>query len=513
MRLAAVALASLALAAYLVAAGWLAVDFPYWDDYYAVLDSLGKVRAAETVAEKAAAVFSQHNEHRVAWLRALALTCWEVQGRVDFRTLIWLGNTGLIALAVILVAGTHRSVRWPSLLALIPLALLSPIQEKQMIWAMAAISNFWVLAFVAAALLLLTSDTRAAFGWACVLAVLATFTSGQGLLCFPAGAVLLIIERRWPRALCWLGIMGLSAAAYFHNYARPPYHPAPQISWTAVQFFPAAVGGAVSDLVCRAVAPVLADPRWEAALVPAIRAAVGLALIGLVAWLWVRRYYQRNLFVSVFLLYLLLLCATASVSRSGFGLEHALMPHYKVISASIAVLVVVGLLDRHYPGLGESCPQAAVLCGGTLFCLLSWCLFYPGVETFSKNLADGRRWFVQSQDGRGVMSAPQRQQAIDILWHSYLVGLLPLADLSAQGIRLSPDRLSRIATPRAQPPSAPPSPEVCAVARLQWAGEDLLLVPDSVSVEASGGLGSLVRQRGRLQYLLPARAPATPSNP
>lgn len=189
------------------------------------------------------------------------------------------------------------------------------------------------------------------------------------------------------------------------------------------------------------------------------------------------------------------------------------MPHYKVISASIVVLVVVGLLDRRYPGLGESCPQAAVLCGGTLFCLLSWCLSYPGVEAFSKNLADGRRWFVQSQDGRGVMSVPQRQQAIDILWHSYLVGLLPLADLSAQGIRLSPDRLSRIATPRAQLPSAPPSPEVCVVARLQWAGEDLLLVPDSVSAEASGALGSLVLERGRLQYVLPATAPSTPSNP
>ena len=230
--LAALLLSLLALAAYLAAAGRLAVDFPYWDDYYAVLDSLGKVRASETVTGKVAAVFSQHNEHRVAWLRAVALTCWAVQGRVDFRTLIWLGNTGLIALAVILMAGSRRSVRWPSLLALIPLALLSPIQGKQMIWAMAALSNYWVLAFAAVALLLLSAGTGPAFGWACVSAVLATFTSGQGLLCFPAGLALLVVERRWPRALGWLGIMGLSALAYFHNYTRPSYHPAPEISWS-----------------------------------------------------------------------------------------------------------------------------------------------------------------------------------------------------------------------------------------------------------------------------------------
>src|SRR5208282_2541490 len=261
-----------------------------------------KVRASETVTGKVAAVFSQHNEHRVAWLRGVVLTCWAVQGRVDFRTLIWLGNAGLITLAAVLVLGSRRSVRWPSLLALIPLALLSPIQGKQMIWAMAAISNYWVLAFAAAALLLLSMGTRATFRWACVLAVLATFTSGQGLLCFPGGLALLVAERRCALALLWLAIMGLCAVAHFHNYARPLSHPAPQISWTAVQFFPAAVGGALSDLACRSLALVLPNPRWEAALVPTIRAAAGLALIGLVAWLWVRRYYKRNPFVSVFLL-------------------------------------------------------------------------------------------------------------------------------------------------------------------------------------------------------------------
>jgi len=515
VRNAAIALALLAAMAYLVAAGTLAVDFPYWDDYSAVLDSLGKVRASETAVGKASAVFAQHNEHRVASLRAVALVCWASQGRVDFRTLIWLGNAGLVGLAMILLAGARRSVQWPSLLALIPLALLSPIQGKQMIWAMAAISNYWVLTFAAGALLLLSKGTRATFGWACALAVLAVFTSGQGLLCFPAGLALLVAERRWLRALRWLAIMGLCAAAYFHNYARPPFHPAPQISWTAVQFFATAVGSALSDLACRSLAPVLPDPLWEAALVPTIRAATGLVLIGLVVWLWMRRYYQRNPFLSVFLFYLLLLFAAASISRSGFGLEHALMSHYKVISVSIVVLAAVGLLDARYPGLGDPFPHASILLGGSLYCLLSWCLFYPGVKAFSANLAEGRRWFVQGQDDRGVMVFfPLHQQAVDILWRSYLSGLVPLADLnSAQGIRLSPERLSRIATLCATPLSAPPSPEGRLVASLQWTGGDLLLATDSVFAEASGAIGSIVLQGGKLEYVLPARAPVAPKGP
>lgn len=112
------------------------------------------------------------------------------------------------------------------------------------------------------------------------------------------------------------------------------------------------------------------------------------------------------------------------------------------------------------------------------------------------------------------MSLPPRQQALDILWRSYLTGLLRLTDLNpAQGIRLVPESLSRIATPCAQPLSAPQSPELRMVAKLQWAGDDLLLVPASAAADPSGGPGSLLLQRGRLQYVLPARASTAPNKP
>jgi hypothetical protein len=108
---------------------------------------------------------------------------------------------------------------------------------------------------------------------------------------------------------------------------------------------------------------------------------------------------------------------------------------------------------------------------------------------------------------------PPREQAVDILWRSYLAGLLPLADLNAHEIRLAPERLSRIATPCAQSLPAPPSPEVRVVARLQWAENDLLIIPDSVSAPASVTPGSLLLQQGRLEYVLPARAPTAPDKP
>ena len=62
-------------------------------------------------------------------------------------------------------------------------------------------------------------------------------------------------------------------------------------------------------------------------------------------------------------------------------------------------------------------------------------------------------------------------------------------------------------------PSSPLSPGGRLVAKLQWAGDDLLVVPDSVSAEASGAAGSLLLKRGKLQYVLPARALTNPNNP
>ena len=450
----------------------------------------------------------------MAWLRAVALGCWGVQGRVDFRTLIWLGNLGLIALAAILVAGLCRRGESPSLLALVPLALLSPIQGKQMIWAMAAVSNYWALAFSAGALLLLCRGTRRTFGWASLLGAVAIFTSGQGLFCFAAGLVVLAIGRRWRQALVWLGIMAISAALYFHHYVRPAYHPAPEVSWTALQFFFAVVGGSLSELVCRILEPLLTEPHLEAALVPTIQAATGVLLVGLTGWLWIKRYYQRSLFVSVFLLYLLLLCAAVSVSRSGFGVQQALMPHYKVISASISVLVAVGLLDARQGNQLKPAAEAVALLGGTLFCLSSWCVCYPGVRAFSEQMAEARNWFVQRQDGRGVMSMALREQALDILWHSYLTGLLQLEGLNGgHPVRLSFARLTRIAVPCSQSLAVSQTAGAKEVARLLCAGGDLLVIPAHRSPETTDFAGSLLLYGGDLRYRLRARFATAPNNP
>ena len=496
---------------YLAGVARLAVDFPYWDDYYSVLEGVCKFHAADSGAEKTAVLLSQHNEHRVALLRGAAVADCAAQGHVDFRTLIWMGNAGLLAFCALLMVGARRSIRSAALLALIPLALLSPIQEKQMVWATCVLSNYCVLALAAGAMLLVTARGWGGFGGACVLALAATFTMGQGIFCFGVGAAMLAMERQWRRAGVWLGVMVAAALVYFHHYSRPSYHPPPELTWTTVQFFPVAVGGAVSDMTCRFLAPVFEVLGWESALVPTIQMGAGVVLIGLVVWLGVKGYYRRNLFVSGFLVYLVGLCAVASVSRSGFGLQHALMSHYKVISMSIAVLVALGLAEMRW-GSGGS-PDGAILSGGVLVCLLSWSLFYPGTRAYSRELADGRARFVGSQDARGVFQRALREEGVDILWRSYLTGVLRLEDLDqGAGATLSVERLARLGARRnvslAEARSAVISESGRVVASLARSGQDLRVRRVLGASEIGDGAGMIWVVGGRLQYVLPEGAGA-----
>jgi hypothetical protein len=170
--------------------------------------------------------------------------------------------------------------------------------------------------------------------------------------------------------------------------------------------------------------------------------------------------------------------------------------------------VAVALLDQRFPEPPKLRVHGAVLAGGACFCAVCWQVFYPGVAAFSKDLAEGRRWFLQTQDARSLrVWQPQREQALDIVWRSYLTGLMPMADLAnPQGLRLSPQRLCRMGVLCRQTGSAPPPDGADWVARLEWSGEEVLLLPSPTTADATAGAGSLRLRDGRLEYVLPVKS-------
>lgn len=494
-----------------------AVDFPYRDDFNAILEPMLQMQAAHSYPQVLLIAMKQHNEHRLVFAKAVQFLLFRAEGRVDFRTLIVAGNLGLVALCAALLSGVRKQLPSSHVLAIAPLLIFSPLQGGQAIWAMACLSNFWVLAFAGWALFLLTQPCKWALVAACLLAVLAAFTSGQGLFCFVAGLAGLAMQRYWRKTLAWLGVFGLTTMIYFNGYAHP--HDLPmEFSARSVVFFPTITGAAVSSPLCHLLDRFAGgDQAGEARSFLPLRCAIGLVMLAMVANLWVRNYHRRNSFLPAFLLYLVMLCVSASLTRSSLGLQVATDMHYNIISLLIALGLIFATLDLAGCGSSGKFFKAAMLAGAVFAGLLAWHLYTSSIARSSEHLSEQRHMFIAGQSLNAVDFSPQNEVGFDLLWQSYLLGLLPLDELDySQDVTISPAQLHRIASlgnrergDIAQPENKNRSRRVAA---LEWHGDRLSLLPPHEPRGRSAG-GWIRVENGELFYLLPPHPPLASESP
>ena len=221
-----------------------AVNIPKWDDHVLKL-FLFNVEREPSIFGKINQFFIQHNEHRIVYDRLITWLDYTLFGKLNYVHLMAVGNLSLFGLLVIfgLVLGRSavQSSRYPSqrspvnwadgLLYLPPVAflLLNLSQWENMFWGMAALQNFTVLFWVVWVVYLL-SFTRH-FGAALFLAIVATLTSGNGILVWPVGLLLLILQAvsrtsiTFKSVLIWVAGATLTIGLYFLNYAKPPSNP------------------------------------------------------------------------------------------------------------------------------------------------------------------------------------------------------------------------------------------------------------------------------------------------
>lgn len=193
----------------------VSVDIPYLDDYDTVLRFLLEARAADAAPLKL--VFAQHVEHRLVFLRAVALTMVGVTGQVDFVAFAWIGFAGLLLLALGLFAALRPDGSMAArLVAFAPTLwiLFQPQFWDAYFWATSALSNLWVLPLALATLLVLGREGPAAFFGAVALSSLTILTQGNGVLVLPAGLLLLALQNRRAAAGAWAATGALLVALY-----------------------------------------------------------------------------------------------------------------------------------------------------------------------------------------------------------------------------------------------------------------------------------------------------------
>ncbi len=200
----------------------LRYNIPWFDEYENIPYFLDRFLNAHSVEERVAALVRPNNEHRVVYARLVVLCQYFLTGRLNFANLMLWGNMALVLIFFLL----YRALRQrggpsaPVLIGLLPVPLLLFTAQNYLLTftAIYTLQYLAIIALVMLTLFVLAANRRYMFGLALGLGLLSTFSMGNGLLLWPAGAGMLFLQRRWLALGIWLVVGAIGGYLYFLGY-------------------------------------------------------------------------------------------------------------------------------------------------------------------------------------------------------------------------------------------------------------------------------------------------------
>jgi hypothetical protein len=343
------------------------VSIPKWDDH-ALRAFLYYSDQETTFVGKIYQLFKQHNEHRIVYDRIVTLLDYKLFGKLNYVHLMLIGNLSLVGLLAVFVAVLRRAGL--TVFHALPVALLlfNLSQWENMFWGMASLQNFSVVLWVVAAFYLLSYT----HWWllAFVAGVLATLTSGNGLMVWPVGFVLLALrlliypasrsQSPYRPLVGWLLGAAVVMGLYFTGFQKPGgiAYVRPGIVDLVKGWF--AVVGAAAEVLPFGN-PLRSSMVSGALLVLAMLALVGWSLLenrfilaqlvrGLVKSRTTSSPFSRaippiTLFFWGCAGFLLGTAAVVAWARTGFGFDLLITSRYKMYSLmSLVLLYMYGMI-------------------------------------------------------------------------------------------------------------------------------------------------------------------------
>jgi len=195
------------------------IDCPQLDDF-AVLTTMVDLNKAITLKEELEIWFTPHNEHRIVFTR---LIFWLVgstdNGAVDIYKVLFLGNLALVGLASIFYrAICQMQQSWIYAFA-ISCMLFQMQYFENTFFGMAAVQNLGIYFWLGLSFWKLTQVTKqpSQLLWAFVWSFFATFTSGNGLVVFPAGIFILWFLEAKKMIIPWTVCGAIITGLYLHH--------------------------------------------------------------------------------------------------------------------------------------------------------------------------------------------------------------------------------------------------------------------------------------------------------
>jgi hypothetical protein len=365
------------------------VEFPFYDDYYLLFKSQVYFNEANNAYDLLKAVFLQHNEHRVLTHRALLLMLTSISGKVNVEWMLLIGNLTVLAIALIIVR-LFRNFDKAAFIIPIALLLFQPQQHINMFGSYGVYNNGVILyAFLSIYLLVNGGfDRYLKLSLAILMAFLATFSNGNGLVVWGVGAVLLLVYKKYQFLLIWILCMFASIGLFFKWDYEMSIGPKKDYDLQALAafltFFVRIVGGA---------GIVLTDNVVRSDMVTAVVIIFEIGALFLLGKALVIRRFQNipnryNLLLG-FLMFLFGTCVLLAYFRSAKGAINYPTDYYRIYSLLIFILSYLIYLVELKPNYNRPIGMA-VLSFSLIFCVASYVRYTPWIVVNYRNslLAD-----------------------------------------------------------------------------------------------------------------------------
>jgi len=302
-----------------------AINMPFWDDYRAILGFLNDFINSD-FTKSIQLLFSQHNEHRIVFVRLIEIIQFKVTGEVNFLYLTILGNIGWLLVFIFL--WKHARQRGITTVEFFPVVLImfSFSHYELMTWAMASLQQYYQILFSLLAIyFLVKKNLLISF----LFMIISIFTGGGGLVLIPIFALYFVTQKNIKDFILTL-VMGAGILLLYFvllEYSKPGHHPN--------------------------ILALLSDPALLLSYMLAfvgnmgktktVSSIFGVLFFMLSVFAGKKTYkWEPFLFWSI-----LLVPATAfitALSRAGFGVEQALSSRYTIYSLLLASLVYLSYI-------------------------------------------------------------------------------------------------------------------------------------------------------------------------
>ncbi len=192
-------------------------NVPFYDDFFWGFDYLETYFQKNTLMDKIKMLLMQHNQHRFIYFRAVLLGLFQLEGNLNFKDLIIIGNVSLFGIfAVYGLTFKRMALSWLYFLPIPFLLFQFQFMHNSIVSYGVPNMSIIFLAILTFYFACFTPSKHSYLIW--IAGFFATFSNGNGIVIFLVAIILLLLQQRFRLAIYTAIVYALSLAIYFSGF-------------------------------------------------------------------------------------------------------------------------------------------------------------------------------------------------------------------------------------------------------------------------------------------------------